>query len=517
MTRTIVDTKDEVVLGLSPTKPRKPWLWIAVACGTLLAVLLSYLALAWPFTQANVIKELQEATSSSVHVGKFTKTFFPHPGCIVEEVIFQRGTDPGRQVVTTVKKITMQASLVGMLTKHLALVRLDNARAVYPAFGTGPDWKPAQSDIVIDQLLAVGGLLEFARRDPHEPHIKFFVPEFTGHHLAAHDPMKFEVRIENPTPPGEINAQGTFGPWKLDQLTATPVSGNYTYRNADLGMFAGIRGTLSSDGQFTGALDSIAVEGTISTPNFAVRGSTHQVNLKSQFHAEVDATNGDVTLHQVWATLLHTTVSSRGSIASHPNRDGKTANLDLAIRDGHIQDLLLMFISEKQAPINGVVSLSAKSTIPPGEKPFLQRIEMAGDFGIKGGVFTKQTTQSDLNKLSAAAQGEGDQQDDPERAVSDLEGRVIVKNGIATFSDLSFHVPGALAKLHGTFDLSTQRVDLKGVLLMKAKLPQATSGIKSFLLKALDPFLKKNRVGGAKVPVSITGTYQHPVYRADPV
>jgi hypothetical protein len=78
-------------------------------------------------------------------------------------------------------------------------------------------------------------------------------------------------------------------------------------------------------------------------------------------------------------------------------------------------------------------------------------------------------------------------------------------------------VPGARARLNGTFDLITQKVDLKGMLYMDAKLPEATSGIKSFLLKAIDPFLKKNRHGGAKVPVSITGTYQNPSYHADPI
>jgi hypothetical protein len=82
---------------------------------------------------------------------------------------------------------------------------------------------------------------------------------------------------------------------------------------------------------------------------------------------------------------------------------------------------------------------------------------------------------------------------------------------------LSFRVPGAKARLDGTFDLITQKVNFHGMLFMEAKLPQATSGIKSFLLKAIDPFLKKNRRGGAKFPVSITGTYQHPSYHADPV
>ena len=42
-------------------------------------------------------------------------------------------------------------------------------------------------------------------------------------------------------------------------------------------------------------------------------------------------------------------------------------------------------------------------------------------------------------------------------------------------------------------------------------------GIKSFLLKAIDPFLKKNRRGGARIPVSVSGTYQKPSYHADPI
>jgi AsmA-like C-terminal region len=122
-----------------------------------------------------------------------------------------------------------------------------------------------------------------------------------------------------------------------------------------------------------------------------------------------------------------------------------------------------------------------------------------------------------LGKLSAAARGEVDAPDDPENVVSDLQGHVAVKDGTATFRDLSFNIPGAKARLHGTFNLINQTVDLRGTLFMHAQLHQATSGIKSFLLKAIDPFLKKNRRGGAVILVSITGTYQHPSYNADPI
>ena len=55
------------------------------------------------------------------------------------------------------------------------------------------------------------------------------------------------------------------------------------------------------------------------------------------------------------------------------------------------------------------------------------------------------------------------------------------------------------------------------MLFLEQKLSKTTSGVKSFLLKALDPLLKKNKKGGAKMPVKITGTYSHPHYSTDPI
>ena len=329
--------------------------------------------------------------------------------------------------------------------------------------------------------------------------------------------MTFRLRLRNATPVGEINANGTFGPWKRDHLSETPLSGDYTFHDADLGVFGGIHGILASDGRFQGTLEDIAVDGTTVTPDFRVDGSSNKVGLQSRFRAKVDSTNGDVTLEEVSAGVIRTKVLCRGNIVERENSDGKTAALEFAVRQGRIQDLLLMFVSDRQAPLNGLISLDAKTVIPAGAKPFLRRLQLTGNFGIEDALFTHDKTQKDLDKLSAAARGDGAQKDDLDRAISDLRGHVVVRDGVATFSELSFRIPGALAKLHGTFDLTTQGVDLKGILLMEARLPQATSGVKSFLLKAIDPFLKKNRRGGARIPVHITGTYQHPSYTADPV
>lgn len=492
--------------------------WLA-GFAVVLALFLSagavLLARAWPFTQANVIRELEQATSSRVQIGEFHRTFFPHVGCVAQRIALTRGSDSENQAVMTVETLTIKGTWSGLLSKHVALIEARGAHAVFPPLGSGQNWKPTESKVVVDQLIANEAVVEFSRND--KPPLKFRVDEFAAHHLATHDPMKFEVRVQNPEPPGEVRTNGTFGPWNMSEVSATPVEGSYSFQNANLGAFHGIGGTLSSTGQYRGTLQRLEVTGEASTPDFVVVRSGHKIELGSDFRAEVDALNGDVTLDRVVARVAETLVVSHGKVADQGSRKGKTANVELAVRNGRIQDLLRMFVSEKRAPLSGTVSLKANTVVPPGAQPFLQKLQMTGDFGVASGLFTKAETEEKLGKLSAVARGQPGNADHPENVVSDLKGHVVVRNGVATFSELSFRVPGALARLHGTFNLMNEDVNLHGTLFMEANLPKATSGIKSFFLKAIDPFLKKNRRGGAEFPVSITGTYKHPVYRADPV
>ena len=98
---------------------------------------------------------------------------------------------------------------------------------------------------------------------------------------------------------------------------------------------------------------------------------------------------------------------------------------------------------------------------------------MEGDFGISDSNFTHPATQEKVNQLSQNAQTETrekmakedkvkgkDQEakeDTADRSappvVSDFRGHVVLKNGVATFSNLSFYIPGAHARMQGTYDL----------------------------------------------------------------
>ena len=83
-----------------------------------------------------------------------------------------------------------------------------------------------------------------------------------------------------------------------------------------------------------------------------------------------------------------------------------------------------------------------------------------------------------------------------------------------TFSTLSFSVPGALAKFHGTYSLMNEQINLHGTLQVDARLFKGSKGITSFLLKAVEPFLKKKGAGEV-VPIKLTGSYTQPFYGID--
>jgi hypothetical protein len=162
--------------------------------------------------------------------------------------------------------------------------------------------------------------------------------------------------------------------------------------------------------------------------------------------------------------------------------------------------------------MSGAVAFKAEVEIPSGKEPFLQKVSLKGNFGVGEGTFSQAETQKSVNELSAGARGE--KMEDAETVLTDLKGVVVLKNGIATFSQLSFGVPGAGAHMYGTYNLLNEKVDLHGRMRVDTKISKTASGVKSFLLKAIDPiFKKKNR--GEVVPVHITGTYENPQFGLD--
>jgi hypothetical protein len=296
----------------------------------------------------------------------------------------------------------------------------------------------------------------------------------------------------------------------------TRLSGSYDFERADLGGLSGIGGTLASTGKFNGVLEHIEIEGNTDVPDFKVTTSDHAVHLKTQFHGFVNGLDGEVSLSSVQAEFEQTSLVSQVEVAKKAAPEGvggKTISLATTELQGQIQDWLRLLAKSEHPALTGGMNFRTQVLVPPGKRPFIERVQLQGDFGIGAASFARSTTQEKVDNLSQLAQGEK-KNDDPASVVENLKGHVVLNHAIATFSDLSFSVPGALAHLHGTYDVLTEQVNLHGTLQLDHKLSKGSKGVKSVLLKSVEPLFKKKNAGEI-VPIKIGGTFIHPSYGLD--
>ncbi len=499
-----------------PARPRKRVgravviVLVVLAVAVCLAVVLGIRY--WPFEQKAVIENLAESSDSQVQVRSFRKTYFPHPGCTMEGLVFIHGSHTAQPLIT-IEKLTIQATYAGLLERHVRRMVAEGMRIVIPPLGEAETFHTSPTTIFVDEIVANGATLEFDSGKSEKQALRFDIHEAVLRDVGWKGPMSYQVKVHNPEPPGEVTASGKFGVWNENAPEQTPLSGEYKFDHADLSVYHGVAGMLSSQGKFGGKLGHIDVSGTTDTPNFEVTSGGHPVRLTSEFTAYVDGTNGDTFLKRVDAQFKKTHVVATGSIAKSANGKGKTALLDLKSRDGRIEDMLGLFTESARAPMSGAVTMRAKVEIPPSDRPFLEKIKLLGSFGIDAGEFTQSSTQEGVNKLSAGARGEKDSTD-PETALTDLTGRVALTNGVANFTELSFGVPGANARMQGTYNLISYKIDLHGQMQVDTKISNTTTGAKALLLKVMDPFFKKRKKGEI-LPVRISGTYHNPSFGLD--
>lgn len=476
----------------------------------------------WPFTRASVLGALEQRFASTVKFKTFRVTYFT-PGCVAEGVTFRRNPDGDAPPIATVAKITIQGSYAGffLFPKRLRRVKVEGLRVFVSPQSKRADneARPAASadqvKVIIGEIVADGAVVEFASGEPGAAALRLDIHRLTLNEVGDDQPLSFHAALGNPTPPGEIRADGQFGPLRRENAGQTSVSGSYVFQNADLSVFHGIGGTLSSTGKFNGVLEQIEVAGNIEVPDFEVSSSGHAVHLKTQFQALVDGIDGDVALQSVNAQFGRTSVVSRGEVASKAGSDGKTVTVTGSQQQGTIQDWLRLLTKAERPALSGAMNFRAQVQVPPGKRSFIERLNLQGDFAIGGADFTQPATQEKVGNLSQVALGEK-QNDDPANVVEDLKGHVVMKDATATFSDFFFSVPGALVHMHGTYGILTQKIDLHGNLRVDNKLSKGSTGIKSALLKVAEPFLKKKN-SGEIVPIKLDGTFSHPSYGLDVV
>jgi len=174
-------------------------------------------------------------------------------------------------------------------------------------------------------------------------------------------------------------------------------------------------------------------------------------------------------------------------------------------------DLLRLAVKGSQ-PMTGDISFQSKLNIPPGKEDIADRLKLDGRFTVRQAHFTKLDLAEKIKALSRAGQGKPGQTAQGSD-IFNFSGQFDLKNGSLRLSNLTFRVPGADFHFNGTYALRTGAIDFHGTLSLQAKLSQTTTGIKSFLLKPLDPFFSKNHV--TVLPLKITGTRADPSFGPD--
>lgn len=487
------------------------WLIVAltVACVVIAAVSFAVIHW-WPFTQSAVLQDLREAGDGQVSARSFRETHFPFPGCVLEGVVFRHGNAE----LITIERLTIRGTYTGILAQHVSKITAEGLHVTIPPFGSAQAFHTHRSKIVVDEIVANNSILEFTREDRQAKPVRFDIHEASLKDVGWKGALTYKIRVHNPQPPGEIAADGKFGVWNESDPGGTPVSGHYKFEHADLGVFEGISGELSSTGQFEGKLSHMDISGETEIPNFEVEQGGHPLELKTKFTAYVDGTNGDTFLKRVDANFSKTHIIAEGRIAGSKGGKGKTATIEFKSSKARIEDLLRLFVKAERPPMSGSVVLQAHIVLPPGNERFLKKVKLRGGFGISGGEFSEKTQQG-VDKLSAGARGESEKEkNDPETVVSDLKGQVDLVGGTAKFSGLTFSIPGAASRMTGSYNLISHKIDLRGQLQVDSKISNTTNGGKAFLLKMMEPFFKKKRKGEV-VPVKIFGTYEHPQFGLD--
>lgn len=500
-------------------KRPRPAHWVALAgalVGAAIVIAFAFRASLNGWAREQVISNLRDSFASDLEFSALNVSLLPHAHLDAKNVILRYHGRKDLAPLIEIKAFSADSSVFGFLRRHVGQVRVDGLRIHVPPrserpAGTKPD-KPRSSGIVIDHLSANNAMVEITPSEAGKQPLEFDIHQLTMRSVARDRPAPFQATLTNARPPGEIAVQGQFGPWNIDEPSQTPLTAGYTLVHADLGVFRGISGALSSKGKFNGVLDHIEVYGETETPDFTLKISGHPVSLRTQFHAIVDGTNGDTLLTPVNAEFGRSKVEANGGVVRASGR-GRDVSLNATVTNGRLEDMLRLAV-KGQKFMTGRVGFQTKLDLPPGDADVADRLRLDGEFGVTSARFTQLNVEEKVKDLSRRAQGE------PENPaagsdVSNLRGRFKLRDGVINFSNLAFSVAGAALLLNGSYGLHDERLDFHGTVKLEAKLSQTTTGLKSFLLKAVDPFFKKKKGVGSEVPIRITGTRSNPSYGID--
>ena len=524
---------------------KRPWFWALLGLAGIVIVLAVTFTAAVPLSsdalRHRIIKTLSEELDSDVELGDLHLRVFPGLRAEGADLRVRRRGMGDYPPLISIKSFHVDATLIGLWRKHVDHMRIDGLDINIPpsqardrqkerekleggSQKSGDDRRSnaaartdplKDSGVVIDRMDTIDArlvILPFER--DKEPKV-WAIHNLHMRDLGSPQPWPFEATLTNGVPPGEIDVNGKFGPWHRDEPGDTPLEGAFNFAKADLGVFKGISGTLSSQGYFGGTLEELEANGETDTPDFTIKVGGHPFPLHVKYQALIDGTNGDTRLNVIDAWFLNSYLHATGAVLDAPKgQHGRTVTLDVAMDKSRIEDVMKMAVKAASPPMVGALKLNTKFLLPPGENDVADRVRLDGRFWIAKARFTNYDVQGKIEELSKRGRGKT-AEPAKERVASDFQGRFKLADGRLVLPDVSFDVPGARVELAGTYALKAETLDFKGQLLLDAKISQTTTGLKSLLLKAVDPLFKQKDGSGSVIPIKISGSRKAPDFGLD--
>jgi hypothetical protein len=468
-----------------------------------------------------VIADLQQRFRSTIEIGQIEVTGLFPPRIMATGILLRYQGRTDVPPLMTVKRLTASASLSGAWTRRWRVnslrleglqVRIppqsDDTGQPYPLLQTHP--KLLLPAIEFNEVAADDALLEILPRQSDRKPRSFWIRHLTLRSIKPGEPAHFRAQLINAIPRGDIDSEGTFGPWNSEQPGLTAVTAKFRFTHANLGQFRGLSGTLSSTGEYSGVFDRLDVEGDAFVPNFSLSVSGKPVALHAHYVAVVDGTNGNTYLESIKAHFLQTSLGVSGEVVDLPGAPRRRIIVTVTTSDARAEDLLTLVTKANPPPIAGAVKLHAQFQLPSGSSDIVNRLSLHGEFEMFRALFENRETQGRIDALSRRGQGKPGSEAISEVSC-DIRGNLEVRDAEAQFSMLEFAVPGASASLKGSYGLKTETIDLHGRLRLSSKLSQTTTGLKSVWLRALNPFFKDGS-GGTVLPIKITGQRSNPSF-----
>ncbi len=503
--------------------------WLGISFCVIAAVLIVafevLLHRAEPILKARVVQTLSTRFKSRVELKSFDVSLLRGIEVSGKDLAIYPYNLETSNPAFSVESFSFRTALTNLLRSPMKIGHVDvkgmrinlppkSERKQMPGMG-GQSGDNGKIKILVGEIRSTDAVLTLETDKPGKVPLQFKINNLVLRSVGGGKPLEFTAMLVNPKPIGNIRSSGTFGPWNSDDPGQTAVSGNYSFRNADLNTLKGIGGILSSTGHYQGVLDKIVVDGQTDTPDFEVDISGHKVPLHTDFHAIVDGTNGDTYLQPVVAHFLHSSLTARGSVVRTPGIPGHHIYLDVSMDHANIQDLLQLAVHTDPPVMTGQIKMHTGMEIPPGNEDVAQKLKLKGNFRIVNTYFTNQKVQSKVDELSLRSQGKVDlakeEAKDPRTAnvSSKMEGDFVLNDGKLSVSNLNYDLPGAKIKLNGVYTLDGNTFDFFGTASLKATVSKIVGGWKGMLLTPIDPFFKKNGAG-TEVPIKITGTRSEP-------